>query len=64
MGVMCNLDDTHFLMHRTAFGVDIDRAEMERFIDQYAGTSVSDFILCVNAQLSVFPSKCDRKLCR
>lgn len=57
MKAMCNLDDTHFLMHRTAFGVDVDRAEMERFIDQYAGTSVSDFILCVNAQLSVFPSK-------
>ena len=53
-GIMLNEDPNHFLGTRSEMCGEIDRAYLERFIDQYKDTQVTDLMFCVN---SAVPSK-------
>ena len=51
-----NEDDDHFFYTRGKLDHEADEGDILRFIDQYAGTGITDFLLNVNAQLSSYPS--------
>jgi len=56
-GIMFNYDSDNFLHTRREIIDTVDAAYLESFIDQYTGTQVTDFLFCVNALLSAYPSK-------
>ena len=54
MRVFFNEDSTHFLMTRK--NEEIDEKLLKEFIYQYKETTVTDFVMCLNATLSTAPS--------
>jgi hypothetical protein len=62
-GLVFNEDCTHFWRVRAnSWGVEIDRAEIENFIKQYAGTNITDFMLNCASRLVTYPSKINQTL--
>ena len=57
MGIMLNEDCNHFLNSRKNIIEQVDVEYLHGFIDQYANTGVSDFIMNISATLSYVPSK-------
>lgn len=57
MGIMLNEDCNHFLFSRANIIENVDVNYLNSFIDQYANTCVSDFIMNISATLSFVPSK-------
>ena len=56
-GIIFNEDPTHFIYTRHALNIPVDLKEVQRFIDQYEGTQVTDVSFCLNGSLSYVPSK-------
>ena len=56
-GIMLNIDDTHFLHSRSVKGIEVNRAEIERFVRQYENTQVTDLIFSVAGRIVCYPSK-------
>jgi len=56
-GIMLNEDSDHFLHTRADMIEQVDKAYLEKFIDQYADTDVTDFLICVYGQLVTYPSQ-------
>ncbi len=57
MGIMINEDCNHFLASRLNIIESVDEEYLKGFIDQYADTLVTDFIMNTSATLSFVPSK-------
>ena len=57
MGIMLNEDCCHFLDSRSNIIENVDVDYLNAFIDQYANTGVSDFIMNISSTLSYVPSK-------
>ncbi len=47
----------HFIESRHRLGISPDREEIQKFLLQYKGSQVTDFIFNLNASLSYTPSK-------
>lgn len=56
-GIMLNIDDTHFMYSRYKNGIHPGEKELRDFVRQYAGTNVTDLVLCCGGRISDFPSK-------
>ena len=54
LGLAINEDDSHFFMSRSADEMSMDG--LHAFVDQYAGTKVSQLFLCPNAMKASFRS--------
>ena len=54
-GLTLNEDPNHFFSSRA--GKRVTRAELQAWVDQYAGTQVRELLLCVNAQRTAFASR-------
>ncbi len=57
MGIMLNEDCNHFIGTRKSIIDKVDENYLKSFIDQYADTCVTDFIMNTSATLSFVPSK-------
>ena len=57
MGIMLNEDCNHFICTRKNIIQSVDENYLNAFIDQYANTTVTDFIMNISATLSFVPSK-------
>lgn len=55
-GIMLNEDDSHFFYTRNSWQ-RLGEAEIRAFIRQYAGTQVTDFLLCCAGRIVDYPSK-------
>jgi len=56
-GIMLNIDDTHFLHSRTVKNIEVNEAEIRRFVRQYEGTQVTDLIFSIAGRIICYPSK-------
>ena len=56
-GIMINIDDTHFLFSRTVKGIEVDEAEIRRFVRQYQGTQATDLIFSIAGRIAGYPSE-------
>lgn len=56
MGIMLNEDCCHFLDSRSNIIEDVDINYLNDFIDQYAKTNVTDFLMNISSTLSYVPS--------
>ncbi len=56
-GILFNEDFMHFIESRHRLGISPDREEIQKFLLQYKGSQVTDFIFNLNASLSYTPSK-------
>ena len=57
MGLFINEDCNHFIISRKDIIKEIDESYLNSFIDQYANTMVTDFVMNISATLSFIPSK-------
>lgn len=57
MGLFINEDCNHFIVSRKDKIKEIDENYLNSFIDQYANTTVTDFVMNISATLSFVPSK-------
>lgn len=58
MGIIFNEDPNHFIYTRAKAGIkSVDRKMLTDFIDQYKNTNVTDFMVCLNASMTFYPSK-------
>ena len=55
-GIMLNIDDTHFYSSRYRIGAHPDEAQLRAYIGQYAGTHVTDLMLCAAGRMADYPS--------
>ena len=55
-GIMINEDSDHFLHTRMDMIEQVDRLYLEKFIDQYNNTDVTDFLMCIYGMLTTYPS--------
>lgn len=56
--VFFNEDPNHFVFERMRAGKEsITEADINSFIDQYKGTDITDFLVCLNASMCWYPSK-------
>ncbi len=64
MGLIFNEDPNHFVYTRAQAGVtELSEKELTDFIDGYAGTNITDFLICVNASLPHFRTKTIESVC-
>ena len=56
-GIMINIDDTHFLYSRTAKNIEVNEAELRRFVHQYKPTQATDLIFSIAGRIVCYPSK-------
>ena len=56
-GIMINIDDTHFLYSRTAKQIEVNEAELRRFVSQYKDTQATDLIFSIAGRITCYPSK-------
>lgn len=57
MGIMLNEDCSHFLSSRSNIIETVDLDYLNTFIDQYANTNVTDFLMNIFSTLSYVPSE-------
>lgn len=57
MKLMFNEDSNHFVLTRLSDKLEITEQVLRDFIYQYKDTQVTDFAMCVNCQVSSYPSK-------
>lgn len=58
MRVIFNEDPNHFAISRLAAGyTTVTRAQAEAFIDQYQGTGITDFMICLGASANWYHSR-------
>ncbi len=55
-GIMINEDSDHFIHERMDIIEQVDRAYLEKFIDQYKNSDVTDFLMCIYGLLTAYPS--------
>lgn len=55
--IMFNEDSNHFVISRWSENIEITEQLLYDFIYQYKDTQVTDFAMCVNCQISSYPSK-------
>lgn len=58
MGLIFNEDPNHFVYTRAQSGITaLSEKDLTDFIDGYADTNITDFLICVNASLPHFKTK-------
>lgn len=58
MAIIFNEDPNHFIFTRTRGGVkSLTKEDITGFIDQYKGSNITDFLICLNASLPFYPTK-------
>lgn len=64
MGVIFNEDPNHFVYSRAQAGItELSEKDLTDFIDGYAKTNITDFLVCVNASLPHFKTKRLESVC-
>lgn len=57
-GIIFNEDPNHYIFTRVRAGVKrVTKQMLVDFIDQYKDTNITDFLICLNASLTMYPSK-------
>lgn len=57
MAIIFNEDPNHYIYTRASIDADINEKTLLDFIDQYKGSQISDFMLCVNGSIGWYPCK-------
>ena len=64
MGLIFNEDPNHFVYTRAQSGITaLSEKDLTDFIDGYADTNITDFLICVNASLPHFKTKNIESVC-
>ena len=56
-GIMLNIDNTHFWYSRWLNGLHPGPDELRAFVNQYAGTQVTDLMMCIFGRLANYPAR-------